>query len=98
MRTSDSPGAAGQLIVTDEPRNGLSDSASAVTCVGGAKAAVESLAKPAASTHHVKPSVTKRTRAPRAPAACGRSMRSAYQPVAAPTTAPTSAHVRPLSP
>jgi len=56
-----------------------------------------SVAKPTASTHHVKFCAMNRTRAPRRPWACGRSTRIGYQFCPSPTIMATSLHVTPES-
>src|SRR2546428_298036 len=86
----------GQEITTWSLRTGFSETPTAAAAVTTRKPVVESEAKPTASTHHAKPPVvTKRTRAPWAPAAAGRSTRTGCHAGPSPVTAYTSLHVPP---
>src|ERR1051325_2224869 len=91
------PVPAGQEKTTCDPCTGFSESSSAATGGSAARAAVESLANPTASSHQVNPADTKRTRAPRAPLSDGTSTRTGYQAGPSPSTAATVDQVAPLS-
>src|SRR2546430_16824034 len=89
------PAPGGHEITTWLPCTGFSDSSALDAAAKSRNAAVESLARPTASTHQVSPRETNRTRAARAPPAAGRSTRMGYQLGPSPTTAATSLQVAP---
>src|SRR6266480_2661700 len=98
MPTRAAVAPSGHEITTWSLRTGFSETPTAAAAVSTGKTVVESEANPTASTHQATaPGVTERPRAPRAPAAAGRSTRTGYHAGPSPVTAYTSFHVRPLS-
>src|SRR5574341_536063 len=99
MPSRGAPAPAGHEIHTGALRNGFSDTSTVTGGVTGVNEPAESLAKPTASTHQVKPSETNCTRAPCVvpPDIAGRSTRNGYHAGPSPMITATSSHVAPLS-
>src|SRR5436190_1955624 len=97
MPTRAAVAPSGQEITTWALRTGFSETPTVATAVSTWKTVVESEANPTASTHQANPPVvTKRTRAPRAPAAAGRSTRTGCHASPYPGTEYTSVQMPPL--